>query len=308
MARKNAATSVVKAPARTRLRMKALERTSPERAAELAEQQWFVVPTVPFERKLVRYTPLGGRPFFLMSGPSEVAGFSFGPSDGPLALLVHGWGGYWQLLQAHIAALVQAGYHVVAFDAPGHGRSTYGNLGAGQASLAEMVQAVRAVVAEMGQPELVVAHGRGAMAAIRALETPARDYVFLAPYVRLGSGIDWFEDVMDMGPRTREVFTRRLRERIGSELADFDLTREVPGTDAEGRQPRLLAIHDEDDPETPAEDTAQLVEAWPGAELVRTRGLGHRQLVWHDEVVRKVGDFVAPGDGQDATVTPLRGL
>jgi pimeloyl-ACP methyl ester carboxylesterase len=46
-----------------------------------------------------------------------------GPHDGPLVLLVHGWPEFWWSWRFQLPALGVAGYHVVAVDLPGYGRS-----------------------------------------------------------------------------------------------------------------------------------------------------------------------------------------
>ncbi|MGO4956745.1 alpha/beta fold hydrolase [Luteococcus sp. Sow4_B9] len=301
MSRKDSATAQVKAPLATRLRMAALEKISPQRAAAVGVDLWFQVPAPPKERTLGKYTPSGGEPFFLMSGDAEITGYAFGPERGPVALLVHGWGGHWQLLQAHIGSLVERGYRVVAFDMPSHGRSTHGAEGFGMASAVEMAQAVEAVIGEGGNPTVVLAHGRGAMAVLRALRgrPMPRACVLFAPEVSIEPAIDWFAQVVGMGPRTRAIFAQQVEARLGAELADFDLRRDVARMAAREDCPQMLVVHDEGDPENPLSASEELHEMWPGSELMVTANQGHRKLIWHDEVVKRVDEFLgAVGGGR----------
>src|SRR5262245_59412942 len=60
---------------------------------------------------------------------------------GPRVLLVHGWGGRGTQFGAFVAPLVQRGFSVLSFDAPGHGASDRG-----PATLPEMT----AVIHEVG--------------------------------------------------------------------------------------------------------------------------------------------------------------
>lgn len=301
MSKKDPATRTVRAPLPVRLRMATLERVAPKRAAVVAEQLWYKVPAPPSAGRLQRFTPAGGEPFFLMSGQSEVQGVTFGPTDAPVALLVHGWGGYWQQLASHIPALVERGYRVVAYDAPSHGRSTHGAHGFGSGSVLEMTEAIDAVVAEFGRPRLVLAHSIGAMAALRdARRRPLADaYVFFAPQIRLEPALEWFEQVIGMGPRTRELFLAQVTSNAGVVLDDFDMVADVTRRADKGPLPPLLVLHDEQDPDAPLAQSRILVDAWPGAELMTTQGLGHRKVIWHKEVVKKVADFVEalPGPG-----------
>jgi pimeloyl-ACP methyl ester carboxylesterase len=63
---------------------------------------------------------------------------------------------------------------------------------------------------------------------------------------------------------------------------------------AERSQP-LLVIHDRDDAEVPWTDGADLVDAWPGARLLLTRGLGHRRILHDAVVVQATASFAAIG-------------
>lgn len=284
-----------RAPRTLRLTLQVLERTAPARAAVLAEKLWFAVPPLAPTSRAARVTPSGGAPFFLMSGSSEISGQSFGPDKGPLALLVHGWGGHWQQLAAHIPALVEAGYRVVAWDAPSHGRSTHSHLGQGRSSVLELTQALVDVVDQMGTPSLVLAHSIGAMATLRAMRQ--RDlggqFVFFAPDVRLEPALDWFAGAVGMGPRTRELMTGKVLDDLGLDLAGFDLTRDVRRLAEQDMLPGLLVVHDLLDPDSPFAEGERLCELWPGAELVRTEGLGHRAVIWDKEVVQKVAEHIA---------------
>ena len=53
-----------------------------------------------------------------------LAGLRWG-SHGPIVLLVHGWEGRGSQLAAMVPLLVEAGFSVVTFDAPGHGEAVF---------------------------------------------------------------------------------------------------------------------------------------------------------------------------------------
>ena len=60
----------------------------------------------------------------------------------------------------------------------------------------------------------------------------------------------------------------------------------------------LLIVADEEDLETPIEDSETVAAAWPDSRLVRTSGLGHRRILRDPEVVGRVVEFLtATGQG-----------
>jgi len=51
-------------------------------------------------------------------------------------------------------------------------------------------------------------------------------------------------------------------------------------------------IHDREDAEVPWQEGAIIAQAWPGATLSTTSGLGHRRIVRDRHVVREAVNFV----------------
>jgi pimeloyl-ACP methyl ester carboxylesterase len=52
-------------------------------------------------------------------------------------------------------------------------------------------------------------------------------------------------------------------------------------------------IHDQDDRDVPIEEGIAVAQAWPGAQFVRTTGLGHRHILRDLEVIARVSAFIA---------------
>ena len=120
----------------------------------------------------------------LKSGSVELAVYEWG--RGPAVMLVHGWGSN----ATHLARLVQplrsAGFRVIAFDAPAHGRST-----GRSTDMVAYAQAVALVAREAGPLHAVIGHSFGAAMAMYA----ARDWGLSASRLVLVSSFNdcnWF--------------------------------------------------------------------------------------------------------------------
>lgn len=267
-----------------------LERAHPAIAARLAERLWFHLPPAPDRARRERRTPAGGEAFEVPWERGAIRGRAYGHWGNPTAYLVHGWGGWWQQLGAHVEPLLEAGLCVVAMDLPGHGDSGPGRHGRRSTDVIEMAQAYAAVVAEFGRPTLTVAHSIGAMAAMHALAEGVRPeaLAFLAPPVAAEPMVRRFGAGLGLDARTTDLLRERISRRAGVDVRDLDLeliAAQQPSL------PSLLVVHDRADRETSASGSVALTTAWHDARLLLTDGLGHRRLLWEPAVVERVTDL-----------------
>ena len=206
----------------------------------------------------------------------------------PTVLLVHGWGGRGSQLGAFVAPLTAAGYRVVAFDGPGHGR-TAATTGHRRSSLPEMVEGVLAVAGHLGPLHGVVAHSAGAGAVTYALRhgLETERLVYLAPAVEpshfTASLRRWFGVPRPVLDRMRE----RLERRFGIPWSELR-----GATFAPERSEDLFIVHDRLDEEVPCWLSRDLVEAWPGSRLEVVSGLGHRRILRDPRVVESAVGFL----------------
>lgn len=289
--------AVVRVPLGTRALFGLLERTSPPVAGRLAEHLWFRLPRPPDAARRERRTPPGGEPFEVPWQGGAIRGRVYGHWGNPTAYLVHGWGGWWQQLAAHVEPMVAAGLCVVATDLPGHGGSGPGRHGRRSTDVVEMAEAFVAVVRDFGRPTLVVAHSLGAMATMHALRLGVRPqaYAFLAPPRTAEPMVTTFAHLLGVDPRSAAVLRQRVERRAGLRLADLD----VVGIAAQQPSlPALLVVHDCDDRETAPSGSVEISTAWHDARLVLTDGLGHRRLLWEPAVVDRVNDLAVAAAAQ----------
>ena len=66
----------------------------------------------------------------------------------------------------------------------------------------------------------------------------------------------------------------------------------------------MLVFHDRDDLTVPYDDGAAIAAAWPGAELVTTSGLGHRDIVRDRGVVARAVAFLGAAEATAVDAPP----
>jgi pimeloyl-ACP methyl ester carboxylesterase len=273
----------------TRLAFAVLQALSPRVTARLASRRFLATPARP--KPVASASLAQARRFDVAWDGQRLAAWSWGP--GPqTVLLVHGWGGRASQLRAFAEPFQQAGYRVVAFDAPGHGLSTGSAL-----SLPELAAAIRAVGDVVGPIDAIVAHSFGAAATCVAIAggLNVRRAVLIGSPAAEQRWFDGFCDYLGLSPRARDETKRAIERRVGVPFAGLEVEALGPGL----RLP-LLVVHDRDDREVPWEDAVRIAAAAPEATLLGTERLGHRRILRDPHVIARAVAFVS-GEARSPT-------
>ncbi len=229
---------------------------------------------------------VAAEPLRIPHGASFLPAWSWGPVDGPVALLVHGWEGRGSQLSALSAPLVSAGYRVVAFDAPGHGDAA-----SRRASLVDHARGICSAAAHVGRRghvDLVVAHSMGGAASLLATRYGFRAGAFalVAPPTSPSTWVDGFEKALDLSRPTRDAMIRRIERRFGIVFDSLDARADIGRLGAP-----ILVVHDQGDREVPVTEGRRIADAAERARYLETRGLGHRRILRAPEVLEAVHAF-----------------
>jgi pimeloyl-ACP methyl ester carboxylesterase len=265
--------------------LRLLSATAPGVASRVAADLFMTprrYPAPPRETEILA----NGTPFTVRVGASsEVRAWRFG--EGPAVVLAHGWEGRGSQLTPFVAPLVERGYSVVTFDAPGHGASP-----GSRSSLPHFSWALRGVadaIATETVPHAIVAHSLGCAAATLALRDglAVHRLVYLAPPLNPVDYTARFGDILGLDSTTIRGMQMRIEERFARKWSDYSLAES-----ARAMHTPLLVVHDRDDRDTFWTEGAALAEAWPGARLLTTEGLGHRRILRDAAVIEEVTRFV----------------
>ncbi|QEH37630.1 esterase [Aquisphaera giovannonii] len=216
--------------------------------------------------------------------------------QGPTVLMAHGWesrGTHWG---SFVEPLTDAGFRVVAVDAPAHGDSP------GETThVLEYGLALAAIGRDLGGLAGVVGHSWGAAAAAIAASRglDAERFVLLGgPATLRGVVVRWCERRGIAGADALR-FQEAVEGRVGQPLDGFDLTRLAPGFS----HPALI-VHDRGDEEMPVEEAVAVAEAWPGSRLLLTQRYGHRRILLAKDVIARVVAFLGGRDGDEGQAWP----
>jgi pimeloyl-ACP methyl ester carboxylesterase len=265
-----------------RTAFRAVGAVAPGVAARWAETLFCTPPRRPGGDE--RFLAAGAR-FTVESQGQRLRGWEWG--SGPVVVLVHGWGSRASRFGALGAALLEAGFRVVAYDAPAHGEST-GRF----ASLPEFARALSDVAARVGPIHGLVGHSLGGAAVAMAMRhgVEARRAVLLASPADVRIFSDLFARTLAIAPTVQETMHRNLERRLRIVWDDLHiptLVRELPAL--------ALIIHDRDDTDVPVAHGEEIVGAWAGSRLETTTGLGHRAILRDPAVIARTVAFLEEG-------------
>ena len=207
---------------------------------------------------------------------------------GPVALLVHGWGGHAGQMLALAQALAAQGIRPVIVEMPAHGRSD-----GAESALPQFARAIEYVTARLRQQghtiRALVAHSLGASASayVASRGLPIERLVLLAPPASPPEYTRLFAQVFGLTEATRAAMQKRIEAREGLLMPQFE-----PASVGSHIRIPTLVVHDRSDTINRFADGMAFAHAIGGAQLVATQGLGHRKILKDAEVLGKVAIFV----------------
>jgi pimeloyl-ACP methyl ester carboxylesterase len=243
---------------------------------------WFRTRRFPESAAGKRATGRAGRATLVVNG-IPVALYSWG--TGPVVVFVHGWSGRGSQAAAFVEPLAQAGYRVIAVDAPGHGE-TPGD----RTSIFECAAVLQAIARQYGPLHAVITHSFGGMVLAYAMRhglAVARVVCISAP-ADIDFLLDNFARTLSMHPAVAADLRRRLAQRYGENLHEQVST----SVNVRNLSTPALIIHDADDASVPVQQGELIAAAWPGARFLKTRGLGHGRILRATETVQAAVEFI----------------
>ena len=205
--------------------------------------------------------------------------YQWGPAEAPAILFVHGWSGRGTQVSEMLPELLDAGYQVIAFDAPAHGLSD-----GKTTNLLDMVNAIRALV-ERFSITAAIGHSFGGV----AMHYLARQYDSWRKIVTISTPMEGefiltdFMQKIGGSARTAKRIRRYIEDRFD---VQFNSIFPIAPT-TQSIHPGWLIVHDHDDREVPI-GQAHLARNHPDLSgIIETKGLGHSRILRDAPTIRQ---------------------
>lgn len=215
----------------------------------------------------------------------EVKIFEWGTRGNPIVVLVHGWSGRATQFYKFINTLLEKGYHVVAFDAPGHGLSEGKNT-----NIKEFHEILSHIETNIGSIKVGIGHSFGGVSLLYSKKEGLKlDSVVMISSPTIGEDIlTAFRKKINASTRTSSALRKMVISRFDldfEEITAVELAKKITIKNH-------LIIHDKDDVEVPYQNAESLKKVSSKANLILTNGLGHTRILRDEAVVDHVLNFV----------------
>jgi len=206
--------------------------------------------------------------------------------EGPVVLFVHGWSGRGSQVAAFIEPLNRAGYQVISVDARGHGESP-----GDRTNILECAAVLKAMNKTYGPVYAAITHSFGGMVLAYALKQgmQVERVVCISAPANIEFLVDVFAQTLNMHSSVVDVMWRRLEQRFEGGFRDRIST----VNNVKNLSVPALVIHDEDDVGVPWQQGRMITDAWPGAQFLKTKGLGHGRILRDVETIQAAVEFIS---------------
>lgn len=264
-------------------------RLSPSLAGRYAYKLWFTpmrFKTPRSELEVKAAAEIGFLPISLSVNTGELKTYHWG-AQGPLVLLVHGWSGRGTQLGPYVQPLLDMGYQVLSFDLPAHG----GSVGK-QTTLLEVVEAIKHLAQKQGSIDSIISHSFGGPCTALALKEglSVRRFVAVCPPAETEYLFESFSQTLGLTEKTVAAVQQQFEDEFGENIwSHISMTKNLSQLDIPG-----LVVHDEDDLDVSWQQGERAAKSWPGAQFVKTSGLGHRRILKDPQTIERIMAFLRP--------------
>lgn len=251
-------------------------------AVWLARQMYFSVRRRPAARREQEALQRARR-FEVTVGGRTVPAYEWGEGERTI-LFIHGWEGNGGNVQGLLAPLLAAGFRVISFDAPGHGKA------AGKSTdLLEMGQIAAELISRFAPVHGLIGHSFGGMVVSHVLQLPSvavERAALIASMYSFDTLLAGFRQITGASPE----LVARLRTRIERDIGMGWYERSGETLLPRQRVPSLI-VHDEGDRDIPMSESYRIHRHWLGSKLHITHGKGHHRILTDADVAGAVCAF-----------------
>jgi pimeloyl-ACP methyl ester carboxylesterase len=199
-------------------------------------------------------------------------------------MLVHGWESNTWRWHKLIEKLSNAGYNIIAFDAPAHGYSS------GKYLYVPLYSQVLQELVTKFDPKHLVGHSVGGMTLLyneyQYSNTNVEKMVTIGSPSEFHEIMSHYQQLLGLNTRVYNALAKYITNRFGFTIREFSTSRFARTNTKKG-----LLFHDKLDVIAPYHASEQVHASWKNSEFISTEGLGHS--MHQDQVNEKIVEFLS---------------
>lgn len=205
--------------------------------------------------------------------------------EGPAVIFAHGWASEKKQLTSFVPKLLAAGFSVLLYDQPAHGKST-----SVSTNIFDFIHAMEALVRYRRDVHAILAHSMSTVAAVYNFHL----FQWIKKGVLISPICDYEEELMTwfqkrgMPENMIEDVVSYLEERHHLKLEMINPKNVAPYLKAAD----ILLVHDQNDRHTPFKGSERLNLLLPKSEIKKTQHLGHAKILHNENVINDVIEFL----------------
>ncbi|NOT75919.1 MAG: alpha/beta hydrolase [Cyclobacteriaceae bacterium] len=212
--------------------------------------------------------------------------YSWGDKALPYVLLVHGWAGRATQFRKFVQPLEAAGYRIIGFDGPAHGKSE-----GRHTSILQFEKTLHEIFKKFGEPVALITHSFGGAASLYSAShgLPIRKLINIASPTIADEILSTYLRAINGTWPSVTRFRKFVIEKTGKSFEEFTSMHAIKNLP---HPIDLMLVHDEEDQDVYIINAEELIKAYPSAKLFKTRGLGHTRILKDDDVIRECVGFI----------------
>ncbi len=209
----------------------------------------------------------------------ELQKYEWGTGNSKKALLIHGWEGQAGNFAALIDTLLQKQYHIIAYDAPAHGKSSKGTTSMFQ--FGEFM----ALAVEQYEPKLVISHSFGSVTTAVALSEnnvlPIEHWVMITSPYTFRKRVQYVAEILGVSDKIVNRLIARIEGETKQSIDELNM-----GTYCANlhQVQDVTLVHSESDRVLPIENSRKIKQAFGRGRLIELQDLGHYSILWSEEL------------------------
>ncbi|WP_417886198.1 alpha/beta fold hydrolase [Zunongwangia sp.] len=220
----------------------------------------------------------------LPNSGKKIRVYKFGNPENPKVLLVHGWSGRGTQLSKIAETLVDKGFSIISFDAPGHGKTP------GKTSMMPyFVESIQALYKKFGVFNTIIGHSLGGMSTLKAVKegVKTKKIVIIGAADKISDLTIEFVSNLNMDEKVAHLLKAEFDEKFGTDVNNFSSSVSAKKVDCP-----CLIIHDKDDVDVPVSCAFNIQKELKNSEIFITKHLGHRKILGDKKVINKIATFM----------------